>query len=254
MILWYLFFVGTSIVFIILFRIVGFGMLEGYLCTVGIEFGLYLAVSILRSVRMGQILNEQCDPEKYLAGIRKQKERMRRKPKLIALLSVNEAAAYMLLGDFAAAKQCLAKIPEENLSDKNGSLFVHTINTILCHYELGEVEEGERLYEMKLPLLTLPGKRNKLQVQLLMGERLYYLHRYDECYRHMAELLDIELTRRQQLGLLYRMAQIEASRGDYELAFKKYRKVARFGNKLWIANAAEAALQEEVYTEYRKKP
>jgi hypothetical protein len=115
------------------------------------------------------------------------------------------------------------------------------------------VEEGERLYEMKLPLLTLPGKHNKLQLQMLMGERLYYLQRYDECYRHMAELLDIELTRRQQLGLLYRMAQIDASREDYGLAFKRYRKVARFGNKLWIASAAEAALQEEVYTEYRQK-
>lgn len=228
-------------------------MWEGYLWTVGIEFALYMAVSILRSVRLGQILNEQCDPVKYLDKIKKQKERMKRKPKLIALLSVNEAAAYMLLGDFTAAKRIQAEIDKEYLSDKSGALFIHTINTILCHYELGELEEGERMYEAKLPLLVLPGKRNKLLVQMLMGERLYYLHRYDECYRHMAGLLDIELTRRQQLSLLYRMAQIDAFRGDYELAFKKYQKVARFGNKLWIAGESNAALLEEAFNEFRQK-
>ena len=249
--LWYVFFIGTGFLFIFLFDLAGLTMWQGYLCTVGIEFLLYMAVSILRSARIGRILNEHCDPVRYLEKIKRQKERMKRKPKLIALLSVNEAAAYMLLGDYAAAKEIMTNISKEYLSDKNGSLLIYTINSILYHYELEEEEEANRLYETQLPLLILPGKRNKLWVQILIGERLYYLRRYDECYQHMTELLDIELTKRQYLGILYRLAQIDAIRGNYESAFKKYRKIARFGNLLWIAEEAGRILQEEVYKDYQ---
>jgi hypothetical protein len=244
---WFLFFMAIAIALIILFHIAGLTIWQMYFCIVAIELCLFFAVSIIRSYRMSQLLDEKCDPEKYLEKTLRQKDKLKRKPKLTALLTINEAAAYMLLGNFNKAENILSGIDKDNLSDKNGSYFTYLINSIICNYELGRIEEGDRIYEIELPPLILPGKKNKLTLQMLIGDRLYYKQRYDESYQHMAKLMDIELNRRQQVEILYRMAQIDALRGDYGAAFKKYRKVAKFGNKLWIAHKSEEILQEEIY-------
>ncbi len=62
----------------------------------------------------------------------------------------------------------------------------------------------------------------------------------------MTNLSDNRLTRRQQLGILYLLSRIEMLQGNYESAAKKLKKVARLGNKLWIAEEAERLLSQEL--------
>jgi hypothetical protein len=69
--------------------------------------------------------------------------------------------------------------------------------------------------------------------------------KYDQSYEHLKKLLDIDLSRRMHLGILYRLAQIDDLRGDVELAQKKYRKIAQYGNKLWIAQQARLQIKDQ---------
>ncbi len=250
MVLWLLFFFVLALVLFMLFHLTGLSIWQAYFYIVAIELCIFITISIIRSYRMGQLLNEKCDPEKYLKKTLRQKAKLKHKPKLVAILTINEAAATMLLGDFQKAENILTGIDKEDLSDKNGSYFTYLINLIICNYELGKIEEGDHMYEMQLPPLIISSKRNKITLQMLIGDRLFYKKQYEESYQHMAKLMDIELNTRQQVEILYRMAQIEALKGDYGTAFKKYRKVAKHGNKLWIAHKSEEILQEGVYQEY----
>jgi tetratricopeptide (TPR) repeat protein len=96
-------------------------------------------------------------------------------------------------------------------------------------------------------------------MQILIGERYYYLGQYEESAKHLRSLLgtqlkslsDNQLTRRQQLGILYLLARIEILQGSYESAAKKLKKVTRFGNKLWIAEEAGRLLCQKELEAYQ---
>jgi tetratricopeptide (TPR) repeat protein len=76
-----------------------------------------------------------------------------------------------------------------------------------------------------------------------VGERYYFLGKYDECYNFLKNLLDDKLTRRQYLGIIYRLAEIELMRGETEKAKKHFRKVERLGNKLKIVQLSREKLE-----------
>ncbi len=236
-----------DIILIAILKANGLSLWQTLLLLVSMEMVLYCVYAILYSLRLQRILDEKCDPVDYLNRILKQKERMKYKPKLLALVSINEAVAHMLLGDTALAKSILADIDKKYLSDRNGTRLVYTMDYILCCYELGELEEANQLYDQELPLLSPVTKRLKKSMQILIGERYYYLGQYEESAKHLKRLLDIELTTRQQLVILYLLARMELLQGNYERAAKKLKKVVRFGNKLWIAEeAGRLLLQKEL--------
>lgn len=242
-IVWYIFFFCISFLLIFIFNVIGVGILQSFLYAYLLVIGIYLTIAIVRLLLMRHILDEACDPMKYLKRISKQKLVMKRKPKVLALLSINEAAAYMLMGEYRKAKVILAEVDQDYLSDKNATLLIYTINYICCCYELGDLDEAARLFDTQIPLLAPPTKLHRRLVKLLIGERYFFLGQYDECYQHMSALMDIELNRRQQLGILYRLAQIDRIRGNEELATKKFQKIVKYGNKLWIAEEADRMLK-----------
>lgn len=247
---WFLLF-AIDLVCIVILKAVGLSYWQTLLSIVIAEIVLYIIYVILHSMRLRHLLDEKCDPVEYLNRMQKQKQRIKRKPKLVAFTSINVAVGYMLLGDYATAKSILSEIDQKYLSDKNGTLLVYTIDTILCCYELGQHEEANRLYETQLPVLAPMSKRLKKSLQILVGERYYYLGQYEECKKHLSSILDIELTTRQQLGILYLLAKVEILQGNYERAAKRLKKVAKFGNKLWIAAEADRLLQQKEFEAYR---
>lgn len=248
-----------DIILIATLKAIGLNLWQTLLLVVSLEITLYIIYSLFYSYRLRNILDEKCDPVEYLNRTLKQKERLKHKPKYLALISINEAVAHMLLGDTALAKSILSDIDKKYLSDKNGTRLVYTIDYILCCYDLGELEEANRLYDAELPLLSPVTKRLKTTIQILMGERYYYLGQYEKSAEHlsgllgsqMSSLLDTRLTRRQQLGILYLLSKMEMLQGNYEGAAKKLKKVAKFGNKLWIAEEARQLLHSQELAAYQ---
>ena len=180
-------------------------------------------------------LDSDCDPERFLKMMDKQEKRVGKKESIVMRLNINRAAAYMLLGNYQAAKEYLQGIEKSYLSEKNGSYLVYIINLILCYYELGDIEKAELLYETELVQLCPITKRLRKSVEILIGERYYYLKNYDQSYKHLKNLLNYDLDKRQYLGALYRLAQMDVLNGATELASKRFKKIAKLGNKLWIA-------------------
>ena len=130
------------------------------------------------------------------------------------------------------------------MSANNEFLLVHTINLILCHYELGEIEEAEALYETSLVKLCPYSKRLKKTIEILIGERYYYLKKYDLSYKHLVKQLDYDLSKRQYLSVLYCLAQMDVINKDKELAIKRFKKIEKLGNKLWIAESSRNMLND----------
>jgi tetratricopeptide (TPR) repeat protein len=172
----------------------------------------------------------------------KQEKRRGKEHKVINRLAVNRAAAYISLGNINKAKEYLDGIETSYLSEKDGSFLVYTINLIICHYELGELEKAEILYETNLIKLCPIGKRLQKSVEILIGERYYFLGKYDLCYEHLSKLKNCDLDKRQYLSILYRLSQIDILRGDIEQAVIKLNKIKKFGNKLGIVKSSRDIL------------
>jgi len=190
-----------------------------------------------------KVLYSDCDPERYLKMLDNQEKRFHSKPRIVNYLAVNRAVGYILLGDYQTAKEYLEGIDLSYLSDKNGSFLAYTINLIQCYYELGETDKAEILYETSLVRLCPLEKRLKKSVEILIGERYYYLKKYDLSYNHLKNQLDYDLSKTQYLGVLYRLAQMDVINGAREQAIEKYKKIAKFGNKLGIAKASQKMLE-----------
>ncbi|WOO35281.1 hypothetical protein R2R35_15945 [Anaerocolumna sp. AGMB13020] len=168
----------------------------------------------------------------------------RRNRRAAVILDINRATAYLIMGDSNKALEYLNSIEEADLSEKNDSYYVYTINRILCYYELGEIEKAEALYETELVRLCPYGKRLKKSAEILVGERFYFLHRYKESYACLKKLLNTDLPKRQYLGVLYLLARMDDINGEQEQAMTKYRKISKLGNKLWIAKDAGERLKK----------
>lgn len=80
------------------------------------------------------------------------------------------------------ARKLLLEIEQKYI--KNPSLkMVYVVNLIIAYYELGEIEQAERLYEQEVGLLLPTGKKMQKSMQLLTAERYYYLKKISSVYR-----------------------------------------------------------------------
>lgn len=203
----------------------------------------YLIVAYMRSKRRLNLFEESCDPQAFIEATEKQKLITGRNPKINSLLNIDLAAGHIIKGEFNKSKEILLSIDKSNLSVKNGTLLVYTINLISCLYELGEVSAAEKLFETQVPLLPPVNRGMRLSMKILVAERLFILNRYEESKEQFAQLLEEKLSKRRRLGILYILAQIEEKAGDMASAKEKYREVEDNGNKLWIAVKSQDRLK-----------
>ncbi len=212
-----------------------------------LSFIVLLACYILTEYILKKIhlksLDWDCDPEKYIERINKQEIKSRKNERMLNYLAINHAAGYISLGDFVTAREYLRGIEMSYLSDKNGTLLAYSINMILCHYQLGEIDKGEALYETNLVKLSSFEKSHKQSIDILVGERYFYLKKYEESYKHLSNLLKVDLNKRQYLCVLFRLAQMDIMNGDIDKATKRFNKIIKLGNKLWIVKAAKELME-----------
>lgn len=243
--MWLIFYICITSTIIFVLLSMNLSILQAYLLTITFVMGIYFLHAVINSRINSKLLNEDCDPEKYLNKIMKSKKVYRKKPKYLAMISINEAVANILMGKFYEARQILDNIDQSYLSEKNGTLLTYMIDYISCCFELGDIDTALSLYNTQLPILTPFNKNLKRSIKILIGERYFFEENYDKSYESLNQLLDIELNRRTYLGILYRLAQIDRIRGDMEKARKKYTKIAQYGNKLWIAKQAKDFLENK---------
>ncbi|MDF2486432.1 MAG: hypothetical protein K0R46_2600 [Herbinix sp.] len=128
----------------------------------------YIAGYIIYTIR-NKAIDSDCDPERFIKMFEKLEKRRGKEPRIKSVLAINRAAGLIALGDFQIAKDYLEGIDTSYLSEKNGTYLAYTINLILCHYELGEIEKAEILYETNLVKLCPLGKRLQKSVEILIG-------------------------------------------------------------------------------------
>lgn len=238
-----LFFI-ISIIFASILLYLKINLIVTILIMLFILLSCQIAFLIMKSNRIRDVLDLDCDPEKYLELMDKQEKKNKKNERGLIYLDINRSAAYLSLGNVRKAKEYLDGINTSFLSEINGSYYVYTLNRIICLYELEETEEAEKLYSTELVRLSPLDKRMKKSAEILIGERYFYLHQYKESYQYLKKLLNIDLEKRSYLSVLFRLAQMDVMNDERELAIKKYKKIAKYGNKLWIAKAAREALKE----------
>lgn len=197
----------------------------------------------IKSNIQSNILDEDCDPERFLKLIDRQDRKSRKTQRYMNYIAINRAAGHMSLGDCKAAKEYLDEVDTTYLSEKDNSYLVYTMNMIGCYYALGEIEKAEVLYETNMVRFCPYIKKLKKSVEILIGERYYYLKKYNLSYEHLQKLLNYELTKRQYLGVLYCLAQMDVRNGDKEQATVKFKKIAKLGNKLWISKDSKEMIE-----------
>lgn len=197
---------------------------------------------ILSRIRIN-VLDIKCDPVKYLEMINRQEERYRNSKNGRCYLALNRAVSQMLLGNFRHAKEYLMEIDSSYLSKKGMPYLAYINNLIVCHYELGEIDKAESLYETNKIRLCSYGKKINKSVDILIGERYFYLGEYSLSYEHLDKLQRSNLNKRQYLEVIYRLAQMDVINGAKEQAIEKFQEIAYHGNKLWIAKASQEMLE-----------
>ncbi|MTI47129.1 tetratricopeptide repeat protein [Sporosalibacterium faouarense] len=204
----------------------------------------YIIISLMRNKNRVSLLEEECDPQAFLEATERQRKITGRNPKMNTLLNIDRSAGLILNGEFEKAKDTLLSVDKSYLSEKNGSLFVYNVNLISCHYELGENESAERLFEKEMPLLSPTNKRMKLSIKLLNADRLLRLKRFEESEIEFKRLLEEKISKRVELSILHSLAQIDEHKGNLKDAIYKYDEVSNNGNKLWIAEQSRKKLTE----------
>lgn len=211
------------------------------LCTLG----LFIAVCVYIEVRnqyWNNLLDWKCEPQKYLKIMKKQLIHAKKNEAAQQSYQINIAVAHMCMGNYEDAKKQLLEIDETRLSEKTATLLVYTIDLIECYYRTGELAMAEKLYETNLVRLSPVNQRLKISVDLLIGERYYYLGSYDESYEYFKKLLTFDLKKRQYLTIQYWLARIELQKGEKASARKRLNKIVKLGNELGIVKEAQQML------------
>jgi tetratricopeptide (TPR) repeat protein len=203
----------------------------------------YVAIAVVRSKKRLNLIEEKCNPQAFIEATERQRNITGKDPKIDAYLSIDKAAGLILMGEFEKAKEVLLSIDRAYLSVKNGTLLIYTINLILCLYQLGEISHAEELFETQVPLLPPVNSKMTQLMKVLVAERFFFLNRFEESKEKFQELLGEKITKRERLGILYQLAQVEDKQGDINAAKEKYQEVSDYGEDLWIAQQARERLE-----------
>lgn len=237
-----LIFILFGVVINVTFRI----MLDSFIISSTLTVILMVVFYILwANRRMRKRLNallEDCDPEKFIEITNQQIEITGKQPSAHAILTLSIVSGLIELGKFNEALETLKSIDKSYISAKNGSEFSYTLLHATCLYELGEIDQAEKIYETEFPLVAPVNARMIKAMQIFIAERLYFVARYEEA----REMLEVELETSNQkairLNILYKLALIDEELCDYDMAIKKFEEISFSAPKLWIAEQSKLRL------------
>jgi len=203
----------------------------------------YMVIAYIRSKKRLNLLEENCNPQSFIEATEKQILITGKNHKINMYLCIDKAAGLIVKGEFQEALEILNTIDQSCLSLKNGTLLVYTLNLIICFYELGDITQAEEIFETQVPLLAPVNRRMVLAMKMLVAERYFYINKYEESKEQFQQLLKEQSSRRTQMEILFRLAQIEEVKGNISDAKQKYMEVAEKGGELWVASQARKTLE-----------
>lgn len=193
-----------------------------------------------------QILQDECDPVKYLNTYYPLTQKRVGK-KLKSLLLLNLASGYISVGDYAQAKNVLASIDLKNSKPMNNIMF-HLHLTSLNINEGNIAQAGKALDYVSNLISTT--KIPQTQIDLLNKTRNLYAARiriengyFDEVEQTLLGIIATSESMNETVSARYALAKLYIKQNRTDEAIKEMRFVAENGNTLAIAQKARAFLQ-----------
>lgn len=205
---------------------------------------LFLGYYIQERVYLN-ILNEKCDPIRFLKLMNKKIENYKWIKSLRIPYEFNCAVSYMSLGRYQEAKSCIQECGISGLNLNRRYSITYNIDLIICHYELDELEQAEELYHANIEKLT-SNKRNKCMstnIDIFLGMRYFYLGTYEESYEQLKQIAERKICTRHYLEISFYLAKMDIRNNQLEQATKRFSEIAEKGNTLWIAHEAKRLIR-----------
>lgn len=203
---------------------------------------ILFAIDISQDYKRLSVLNDECDPERFLKLInKKDKDILFKKSNMARAHAINKSTAYFLMGEPQKALDLLKSINIESI--KNGNVkWVYTVNIMACYYEIGNIEQAQKLYNEVLTKIPVNNKMSNLSLKIEEAEYAFYSNKYEDSKEKILQILNDKVNNRLRVYLTYYLAQCEEALGNVGKAMEYYLQVSEQGNKLWIANVARKKL------------
>ena len=193
-----------------------------------------------------QILQDECDPVKYL-NVYYPLTQKRVGKKLKSLLLLNLASGYISVGDYAQAKNVLASIDLKNSKPMNNIMF-HLHLTSLNINEGNIAQAGKALDYVSNLISTT--KIPQTQIDLLNKTRNLYTARiriengyFEDVEQILLGLVASADCMYQKISVKYTLANFYIKQNRLNEAIREMTFVAENGNTLFIAQKAREFLQ-----------
>lgn len=242
-----------------------FAIVEFFLIMNGVNFALTLVIVFLavlavclpvmlyQNKRLIDILNEKCDPDKYIAECEKRRA-YSKKMRYQNTININISTGMEAQGRHLEALNHLRSAVDLDAGSNGIIRAVYHFNAFCCYINLDDMENAALEYENHLKNFMKSYRHNpKLSFSFDASFSLYQykLNKSPETARAFLAQLELlyntyatKVYRRGRLNLRYNEAVVLHELGDYESAAKKYKTVAEKGNGLWIAAASRDKLAE----------
>ncbi|MCT4542847.1 MAG: hypothetical protein N4A63_04855 [Vallitalea sp.] len=234
---------GTFLLMITLL-VLGLGQVLAGVITMIVVISWYIYNFIYPLKKMIKLLEEECNPEGFLDILIKLKEKCSENSIINQyIFDINEAVGLMALGKYELAKQIIENIDISKHSSRNSFVITYYIDLVSCRYALSEIDEANELFETKIPSYSNFNKKVKLAIESIILERYLLQDKYEEAKDKINEIKNAyKLTKRQKLHLIYSEALIDEKENNKEKAIKKYNKIIKNGNKLYLVEEAKLRL------------
>ncbi len=207
----------------------------------------YLAVALVRRNRRMALLDKVCDPVAFIEATHRQEKLTGKKLAVAEILKIDYAVGHLCLGEEEKALELLLSINQQYLRNKQVQM-VYAIDLMISYYQLGHIQEAEKLYAEKIAHIKPMTKTINISLRLLPGDRYYYMKMYKECIEYYENvLLDKQLTKqlkpRHLAGIHYTLGHSYCILGDKDKGAYHLKLAIEYGNELALVSKAEALLE-----------
>lgn len=231
-------------VLMLIFRMIGFSLMVAWI----ISGVLLMFVGLMYTLHMHKkrtaLLLEQCDPYQYIEETQKQMELFTLFKRDKAIFEIQLAVGYIEVGETQKALETLKRVDKSELSPTDNTLLSYNVTYLSCLYQMGEIEEAEKMFETQMALLVPTGNRMKEMMNIFLLERLFYLGKHDECKNRLYSHLENVKFLNTKLNIQYMIAVMEEASGNKEKAISGYNMITEMGNKLNIVIQSKERLAE----------
>ncbi len=243
---------AVALALVLALRGAGLNIVATYFVAVFIIMCVYLFWWIWITNRHLRVLDEECDPPKFIAKCKWLKKHLK-SAAFQKHFNANIAAGLMTMGRHGEALDMI--LNELNGGGKISKPLeaVYRCNAFICYMTLDEFDKAEFEYENHIRELREKTASPRLMYSVDEAVHLFqYLRNktpettklYLEHLDYVGKVYSKKNGKRGKLEVIFRKGETLLDINDYEAAAKKFKTVAENGNLLWIAEKSKQRLNE----------